>query len=154
MLHAAAMLLGLTLIWFVAAPSSASLVNIGVAAAAALACTLFAARAGGLSASFARAPRAIMVTLTRLPAVFGGALMTLRAAISADVTLRPALVRIKSRGAGPARGAFANVLSSAPGMVVVETDHDGFLVHVLDEDDVDANELGELERNVGAQELR
>ncbi|HYD89155.1 MAG TPA: Na+/H+ antiporter subunit E [Vitreimonas sp.] len=154
MLHAAAMLLGLTLIWFVATAGAPNLVDIAAAAGAALACTLLAARAGGAGASFARAPRAALVTLSRLPVVFGGALATLRAAISADVTLRPALVRIKSRGGGAARAAFANVLSSAPGMVVVETDSDGFLVHVLDEEGVDASALGELERIVGAQEGR
>ncbi|MBC7768122.1 MAG: Na+/H+ antiporter subunit E [Phycisphaerales bacterium] len=151
MLHAAAMLLGLFLIWLAATQSSASAVDISTAAGAALVCTLVMSRAGGAGAAFARAPRALYVAAMHAPAVVAGALATIRAAMAADVTLNPALMRIKTRSNGVERAAFAHLLSATPGMMVVETDADGYLVHVTNEADIDAAELGRLERMVGAQ---
>jgi multisubunit Na+/H+ antiporter MnhE subunit len=151
MLHAAAMLFGLFVIWFAIAPASTSLVDIAIAAAAALLCTLVMMRMRGVGEAFVRAPRALLAAARRAPDVVGGALSTIRAALAADVTLQPALVRIKTRGGGVERAAFAHLLSATPGMAVVETDADGFLVHVTHEDDIDAAELGRLERMVGAQ---
>jgi hypothetical protein len=40
------------------------------------------------------------------------------------------------------------MISAAPGTVVVESDADGFLVHVNHEDAVDAADLGRLETRV------
>lgn len=151
MLHAAAMLLGLFVIWLAATGLSANVVDISIAAGAAFACVAVMLRMGGVGAAFWRAPRALYVTAMRAPGVVGGALATLRAALAADVTLQPALVRIKTRGAGVERAAFAHLLSATPGMAVVESDADGLLVHVTDEDDIDASDLGRLERMVGAQ---
>jgi multisubunit Na+/H+ antiporter MnhE subunit len=72
-----------------------------------------------------------------------------RAAVAADVTVKPALVRIKTRSAEPfAAAAVADLISAVPGMVVVETDDDGLLVHVINEDKVDAADLGALEAGV------
>lgn len=151
MLHAAAMLLGLFVIWFAVAPTGASLVDILIAAGAALVCTLVMMRLRAVSEAFLRMPRALVAAVRRAPDVVGGALSTIRAALAADLTLQPALVRIKTRGGGVERAAFAHLLSATPGMTVVETDADGFLVHVTYEDDIDAAELGQLERMVGAQ---
>lgn len=149
MLHAAAMLIGLSALWLLATQKWNSAEEIGVAFAVALTCVVVTARLGG--ASFANLPRVMWLSLSRAGAVLVGSLTTLRAAAAADVTLTPALVRIKTRNAPPAaRAAFADQLSVAPGMVVVETDADGFLAHVLDEDAIDASDLGRLEqRTVG-----
>ena len=79
-----------------------------------------------------------------------GSVVTIRKAVSADVALNPALVRIKTRvGAAHERAAFASLITATPGMAVVETDADGFLIHVIDEDAIDAEDLGRLERAAG-----
>ena len=150
MLHAAAMLIGLSAIWLLATQQWHSLQQLGAAVAVAAACVAVSARFGGVSSVFQSAPRLALLSFTRVGAVIVGGLVTLRAAAAADVTLTPALVRIKTRGATPAaRASFASQLSTAPGMAVVETDVDGFLAHVLNEDAIDAAELGRLERRTG-----
>lgn len=152
MLHAAAMLFGFFLLWLLTTQRLASVQDVIIAAAAAVLCTALALRLGGASKAFAHAPRAAYSTVTRMGAVLAGALSTIRAALAADVTLKPALVRIKTRGRGDERAAFADLLSAAPGMAVVETDTEGFLAHVLDEDSVDPVDLGRLERVAGVKE--
>jgi multisubunit Na+/H+ antiporter MnhE subunit len=63
--------------------------------------------------------------------------------------MHPALVRVKTRAVRPhQRASFAYVLTATPGMAVVETDADGLLLHVLDENGVDAADLGWLEQAV------
>ena len=149
MLHAAAMLTGLFLIWLALTQRAFSIPDLAVAFAAALACVLAAWRFGGVGRGFARAPRLLVLRMRRAGAVVRGAVRALRDAIAADVTLRPALVRVRSRvtGAG-ARAVLAELISAAPGQVVVEADADGLLLHVNDEDGVDAAELGALEAQV------
>ena len=99
--------------------------------------------------SFRVRRRRALRALSRIGAVFSGALSTMRAAIAADVTLRPALVRVKSRARRPnQRAAFGAMISATPGMAVVDVDPDGLLVHVLNEDAVDADDLGRLEAQV------
>lgn len=149
MLHAAAMLAGLFAFWLVATQNWNSVEDFAVAGGVALACVVVAARFGGVSRSFMRAPQLLYVTVSRAPSVIAGALATLRAAAAADVTLKPALVRVKTRALrASGRAAFAGVVSATPGMAVVETDADGMLVHVMDEDAIDAVELGKIERLV------
>jgi hypothetical protein len=46
------------------------------------------------------------------------------------------------------RASFAHLLSITPGMAAVESDADGVLLHVINEDSVDAAELGRLEQSV------
>lgn len=121
------------------------------AGAAAVACLLLASRIGGLGRNgpFARAPQMLSLVVRRADAVTRGAMATVRASIAADVTLRPALVRVKWRvSSDSARAAFAGMVSAAPGAVVVETDPDGMLVHVINEDAIDASEFGRLEARV------
>lgn len=153
MLHAAAMLIGLAVLWIAATQHASSPQDWLVAAAVAIACTGVALRFGGAGSAFARAPRLWALSIARVGAVVRGALATLRAAVSADVTMKPALVRVRSRATRSAeRASFANMISATPGMAVVETDADGLLVHVLDEDAIDAADLGRLEgRVVGGQ---
>ena len=152
MLHAAAMLLGLISLWFLATLRAGGVLDLAFGAGAALLCAAFAWRAGGSGGAFTRAPRAALATAARMGAVFSGALATIRTALAADVALKPALVRIRTRGQGGERADFAGLLSSAPGMVVAETDADGILVHVMDEDAVDAADLGRLERVAGVRQ--
>jgi multisubunit Na+/H+ antiporter MnhE subunit len=151
MLHAAAMLLGLCIFWLLATQRFSSGADVAVAVAAAAACTLLALRLGGPSQTFARAPRALFTVFARAGAVVRGALSTLRAALAADVTIKPALVRVRTQGRGAERAAFADMLGATPGMAVVEADPDGLLVHVMNEDDIDAADLGRLERITGVQ---
>jgi len=149
MLHAAAMLTGLFLIWIVLTQRAFSLVDLGLAAAIALVCVLAAWRFGGVSRAFARNPLLLWLRLSRAGAVLQGAIATVRAAIAADVTLKPALVRVRSRVTGQgARAVLAEMISATPGQVVVEADADGLLLHVNDEDGVDPVELGALEAQV------
>jgi len=152
MLHAAAMLFGLSILWLIAAGGFSRAEDGLVAVGAALVCVLLAWRAGCLGGAFSHAPRALYAAAVRSASVVSGAVKTIRAALAADITLQPALVRIKTRGRGAERVAFADLLSATPGRVVVETDPEGFLVHVMNEDAVDAAELGRLERVAGGQD--
>src|SRR5690606_33333138 len=114
--------------------------------AVALAALAAAWRFGGVGRTFEQAPRLAIVTVMRVGAVLRGAVATLRAALAADVTLNPALVRVKTRARDPSdRAAFAGMISATPGMAVVETEPDGMLVHLTEEDAIDAEDLGELE---------
>lgn len=149
MLHAAAMLTGLFLIWIALTQRAFSLADMGLAAAIALACVVVAWRFGGVGRAFARSPLLLWLRLSRAGAVLAGAVATVRAAIAADVTLKPALVRVRSRVTGQgARAALAEMISATPGQVVVEADADGLLLHVNDEDGVDPAELGAVEARV------
>ena len=150
MLHAAAMLLGLCILWLLATQRLGSAQDIALAVFVGACCVAVAWRAGGIGDAFVRAPRALLTVASRAGAVLAGGVATMRAAVAADVTIKPALVRIRTRGRGADRAAFADLLSATPGMAVVETDADGLLVHVMDEDAIDAADLGRLERISGA----
>ena len=146
MLHAAAMLCGLVILWMLATQHASSPQDWAIAGAAAVACVAGGVRCGGASRAFSRAPRLFALNVTRAGAMLRGTLMTLRAAASADVTMKPTLVRVRSRASSVAeRASFANMISATPGMAVVESDADGLLVHVIDEDAIDAADLGRLE---------
>jgi multisubunit Na+/H+ antiporter MnhE subunit len=149
MLHAAALLCGFSILWMLLTRQWDSAQAWMIAIAAGGACAIFALRFGGVSRAFARAPQLSVLSLARIGAVFRGAVATMRAAISADVTLKPALVRVKTRAErNDHRTSFATLLNATPGMIVVDTDADGFLVHVIDEDDVDTDDLGRLEQSI------
>lgn len=146
MLHAAAMLCGLVILWMLATQHASSPQDWAIAGAAALACVAVGMRFGGASRAFSRAPRLFALNVSRAGAILRGTLMTLRAAASADVTMKPTLVRVRTRAQSVAeRASFANMISATPGMAVVESDMDGLLVHVIDEDAIDAADLGRLE---------
>lgn len=149
MLHAAAMLVGLFVLGLLATErgTSEGLILVG---AASVACVLLSARLRLLGPGpFSSAPQHVVLSLHQLGAVVRGALATARTALAADVTLKPALVRVRSRTQREAaQASFANLISAAPGTIVVETDADGLLVHVNDEDAIDAGQLGALEARV------
>lgn len=148
MLHAAAMLLGLCVLWLLATQRLHSIADVAVAIAAGALCVLVTARTAGVSRAFARAPWALFTVVARAGAVLGGCLTTMRAALAANIRIKPALVRVRTRGRGPERAAFADMLSATPGLAVVDTDPDGLLVHVMNEDAIDAADLGRLEDQV------
>lgn len=143
------MLIGLALLWLLYAQRGLTSFDAALAVCAAVVCVLLTLRFGGVGRGFSQAPARIGLGLARAGALVRGALSTMRAAVAADVTLSPALVRVKTRAVSPdARAAFADMISAPPGMVVVETDADGFLVHVIEEDAVDTADLGRLEARV------
>jgi multisubunit Na+/H+ antiporter MnhE subunit len=149
MLHAAAMLCGLILLWMLNTQAWSSPQSWAIAAGASFFSVLVALRFGGASPAFSRAPKLLLAVVARSGAVVRGALSTMRRAVSADVTLNPALVRVKMRAPRAVeRASFAHMLTSTPGMAVVETDADGLLLHVMNEDKIDATELGRLEQAV------
>jgi multisubunit Na+/H+ antiporter MnhE subunit len=153
MLHAAAMLTGIFLLWLLVVQPGTSPQGLAIGTGVALACVVLGARLGGVTSAFARAPFLAVSALGRLGVVLRGALSTIRAAVAADIALKPALVRLKTRVKGvEASAALAAMISASPGMVVVETDAEGLLVHVLDEDAVGAADLGRLEDRVLAVE--
>lgn len=149
MLHAAAMLIGLFAVGMLAigrwTAEAATLIGL-----ASLACVLVSARLGLVGPNaLSSGPQHVLLALGQAGAAVRGALTTIRAAVAADVTLKPALVRVKSRTQrNLAQAAFANLVSAASGRVVVDTDADGLLVHVNDEDAIDASELGAIESGV------
>lgn len=146
MLHAAAMAGGLFVCWLTFTQRWSSPEDFGLAAVVAVVVTGLAARFGAVGRDFAVAPLLGGLAAARAADVARGALRVLRAAAAADVTLKPALVRVKTRGgAQGARAAFVGALSGAPGAIAVDGDADSVLVHVLDEDAIDAAELGRLE---------
>lgn len=143
------MLIGLALLWLLYAQRGLSSFDAALAVCAAAVGVFFALRFGGVGRGFSQALARIGLGLARAGALVRGALSTIRAAAAADVTLSPALVRVKTRAvSADARAAFADMISAPPGMVVVETDADGFLVHVIEEDAVDTTDLGRLEARV------
>lgn len=150
MLHAAAMLLGLAILWMLGAQHWSSPQDWAIALGASALAVVVALRFGGASSAFARAPTLLLLTGARVGSVIKGALATIRSALSADVTLKPALVRVRTRGTqAEERAAFAGMISATPGVAVVETDAEGFLVHVMNEDAIDASDLGRLEQRTG-----
>ncbi|MEZ5995998.1 MAG: Na+/H+ antiporter subunit E [Hyphomonadaceae bacterium] len=155
MLQAATMLLALFGIWMVAAPQAGVAPSMAVAGAASVMSVLVALRFGGVGGAFVRAPLGIAARVRGAGSAIRGVLATLRSALAADVTLAPALVKVKSENPiGPEGRAFASALASAPGFVVVEAGEDGILVHVLDEDRLDPVELGRIERRVTGRRAR
>lgn len=152
MLHAAAMLAGLAIIWLIGAPHAHFSQDVVFAGTAVVCSVAIAARLGGVSPNaFASAPQFVLLSISRFGAVLRGALSTMRAALAADVTVKPALVRMRTRATTPfGIAAFADMISAAPGAVVVETDDDGLLVHVIDEDSVDGAALARLDAQVAS----
>jgi multisubunit Na+/H+ antiporter MnhE subunit len=148
MLHAAAMLGGLFAIALLMSQGWLSREQAALAFVAALASLAAAIWLGGVRRNpFSRAPQFLVLLLSRAGAVLRGALATIRAALAADVTLTPALERVRADGVGAlAQAGAANAISAAPGSAVVETDSEGMLVHVLHEDAADSAAFVEIQR--------
>lgn len=149
MLHAAAMLIGLFSIALLLLQRW-SATDIAAIAAVALASTIVAVRLGGWARTpFSAAPQFIVLTGSRLSAALAGAFKIVRAAVAADVTLQPALVRVKTRSSNRnTQAALVGLISIAPGMLAVENDEDGVLVHVTDEAEAERGDLPRVEGRV------
>jgi len=152
MVHAAATWIGLFLIGLLALQGA----NAAALAVAVTVCVIFVVYLFGLE----RAQPGAMLSafggvLRRAPAVLRGAAGTMRAAASADVTLRPALVQIRTRAEDDfSLGALVCALSVAPGGVAVDAGDDSVLVHVIAEDDESAAKLDAIEANVVRRSVR
>jgi multicomponent Na+:H+ antiporter subunit E len=152
MLHAAAMMIGLWAIWLVLTQTWMTPGDVLAGGAIAFVCMWVCAFFGGLGRGgglFVHGPRLVLLALGRLGQVLNGAVTTTLAAFAPGSSLRPALVRVKLRSSSDfARAALADMIGAAPGAVVVEADAEGLLVHVLDEEAIDAADLGGFEARV------
>lgn len=146
MLHAISMGIAMSVLWLLLTQRWHAPEDIALAALVGAASVSIALRMGGATPAFLRFPSVITASFARIGASMTGALSTLRAALAADVRLKPGLVRVKSVLAGADTAAFAGMVTSVPGAAVIDTDDEGMFVHVLNEDDVDAAELGRLQR--------
>jgi multisubunit Na+/H+ antiporter MnhE subunit len=157
MLHAAAMLIGLFALGLLATQHWSSSQDVALVLAAAAACVILAARLAGIGPNpFSYAPQMLFLAAARARAVVRGALATVRAALAADISLKPALVRVRTQVvSGLSQAGLVNFASAAPGAVVVDADDEGLLAHVIDEDAVNDASLKALEAQVlGALERR
>lgn len=137
MIRAATMLLGL---WIILLLMTLPVTAMGAAQAGlgALVATALAMRAGGASRAFSRLPWSVAALVFRLGGVVGAAAATIRAALAADVTLSPALVRIRLGSNDGIDGADAVAkIGVASGLSVVALAKDSLLAHALNEDNVD-----------------
>lgn len=137
MIRAATMLLGL---WIVLLLMTLPATAIGAAQAGlgAVLATVLAMRAGGASRVFSHLPQSVAALALRLGGVIGAGIATIRAALAADVTLSPALVRIRLDANEGIDGADAVAkIGAASGLSVVALDKDSLLAHALNEDSVD-----------------
>jgi len=136
MLQAVALFSGTFVVWLLLEQRFTP-AALAAAVAAAVACVLLTARLPRLGRrTFTLMPKLAAVQLMRTGAAFADAIRTVRAAIAADVKLRPALVRVRTRGGDALSVAtLANWIGATPGAVVISNDSEGLLVHVNDEGD-------------------
>lgn len=150
MLDGAAMLVGLALLWLAAAGVPNSVDKLAAMSLAIVAAFAVAARFGGLGAAFAQTPTGLAWLARRGAALLSAALRTLRAGLAGD--LAPALMRVRPRdNSESGRALLAGRISAHPGMVVVETDAEGLLVHVINEYQVNSDRLELQVGNRGAE---
>lgn len=153
MLHAAALLIGLFALGLLVTQGAQPLAFVALCA---VLCTLASLRLFGFGRSLFGAIAAVLSQVGgRVNAMMGGALQTLRAAAAADVTLKPALLQLKTRaGDELSLATLVGLISVAPGMVVVDVDSDGVLVHVIDEDGEAAADLTVMEARIAGALMR
>ncbi len=152
MLHAAAMLAGLFVVGLSITQGSGSRDQVALAFAAALISLGVALWFGGVRKTpYSAVPQFVMLVASQTGAIVRGALSTIAAALAADVTLKPALVRVRAEAGGAlAKAAAADLISAVPGSVVVETDGEGMLVHVMNEDAMESAAFAAVEGRAAA----
>jgi multicomponent Na+:H+ antiporter subunit E len=143
--YAAALIAGAAALWLTLSPDPFSMAW-AVSGAAVIAVTLGLAFRMKLldreGAPYMHAPGAALFLLRRAPAMIGANLSLLTGALALDPKARPGLLRLKTRpGDDLARGLFVNSLAMTPGLIAVDVDEDSILIHALDEDDADEEEL-------------
>jgi multisubunit Na+/H+ antiporter MnhE subunit len=136
MLEAIALFLGTFVLWLLLQQQFMAL-GIAAAVAASASVTLIAAQlARPGRGTFTRMPQLLLVQTTRAGAAFADTFAIVRAAIAADVRLKPALVRVRTRSSEPlGLATLANLIGASPGAVVIASDEEGLLVHVNQEGD-------------------
>jgi|GEM_PF-1759742 len=152
MLRAVAAFIGLFLIWLLLTGKLQTPAQLAWAGGAA-ALSLWAGirLAGAASPVFAAAPQFLLLGFARAGLALGACLSTLRAALAADVALAPGLARLKTRSTNnDVRAELANLISAAPGAVVVDADAEGLLMHLLNEDALETADYAALEAHVAA----
>ncbi|MDX2274682.1 MAG: Na+/H+ antiporter subunit E [Hyphomonadaceae bacterium] len=150
MLQAAAMLVGLSVAWLLLTQSAWTPQNLALAGFVGVVCVGATMWLGGWR-GIGAPPLLALANLRRAPGNFRAALGAARAAIAADISLRPALILIKPRpGPVAVKAALIAAINAAPGQMAVESDGDGLLAHVLDEEAVQPEQISELEDGVRA----
>jgi multisubunit Na+/H+ antiporter MnhE subunit len=147
MLHAAAMLAGLFALGLLITQGWMSRDQALLVFGAALVSVGVAMSMGGVRKNaFSMAPQFAVLVFSRTGAIVRGALSTIRAALAADVTLKPALVSVRSDASGSlAQAAAADLVSAVPGSVVVASEGGEMLVHVMNEDAMGSAAFAALE---------
>lgn len=152
-MRAAALLAGLVGLWIIlysAAPLR--LQDVITGGGVALAIVLVTARLGGVDADSVPHFRLLRLSLLHLRRAWPelrGAGGVVRRAIAADVNMRPALVRVRTRPQSNAsRATFVQFVSAHPGGLVIDVDNESVLAHVLHEDGLDGPALARLESDV------
>jgi multisubunit Na+/H+ antiporter MnhE subunit len=149
MLRAAAAFFGFGIVWMLIAPPSVALsaVTVGAAAGALMVGVRFAAG----TPLFLRPPHFAALAISQIGAALRSAFGVLRSALAADISLAPALARLKTRSSDDElRGDLARAISATPGLVLVDADSDGLLLHLLDEGGAAAADLSAMEARLGA----
>ena len=136
MLEAIALFLWTFAVWL-SLQQQFTVFGLAIALAACVASVLVAARLPRLGrGTFTRMPRLAVEQAMRTGAAFADALAIVRSAIAADVRLRPALVRVRTRTSDAiGLATLANLIGASPGAVVIASDEEGLLVHVNQEGD-------------------
>lgn len=152
MRQALATILCLSALWLVFTRLGTGVEDLAVALGVAALCAVLGARFSGLSKAGFGATLGVMVfAIRRAPDVLRGAFGVVARALAADVTLKPALVRVRIReGDEFGRVAFVEAAGAVPGAIVVDSDDDSMLVHVIDEDRPHEQAMGALQSGVAA----
>jgi len=136
MAYAAALLVGLALIWLGWAPEALNadwLLCGAVAVVAVVACAALMRSADQEGAPYLRVLAGAPMLLRDIAIMTGAAFGVARRAAAGDPTLAPALVRLGVRAHEDARLATARAIARAPGAIVLDVEEGSLLVHVLDE---------------------
>jgi multisubunit Na+/H+ antiporter MnhE subunit len=150
MLRAIAMALGLSLFWLVLSQPQNSVWSWSAMGAAVLGCIVCAGRFGGITDTYLRAPRLIVAHARRSAGVLEGVLSIVRAASASVFPGAPTLLRLRVQARDPGRRAsFASLLNATPGLLVVDADDSGLLLHAFDEEKADASLLTRAEQEMG-----
>jgi multisubunit Na+/H+ antiporter MnhE subunit len=140
------MLLGLTILWLLLTQLWNTPSELSTAVMVGFVCTWFAARFFRIQDGYLRAPQTLSLVARRWTTIASASASTVLSAIAADVMLKPALVRLKSRAHSPPGSLFTHLMSATPGVVVVDADQEGLLVHVNNEDRVDLETAARADR--------
>lgn len=149
MTYAAALVLGLALIWIGWAPLPAEpsgWIAAGVAIVVAFIAALSMRIVDRESAPYFRTPFVLALATASVRRMAAVTIDLAKRAFASDPRLHPALVHFRTRELGDnTRAAFANLAALSSGAIVVDSQDDALLLHVLIEEDADEIDLRDLE---------